>query len=67
VSLHFTTGGTTAHKDRLHKNLLRDMSDKRRIWPPRSPDTSPLDFYLWSVQTNSHILQELNEVLTDAT
>jgi len=50
----FQQDGATAHTTRDSMTLLRTMFDRRVIskngdfdWPPRSPDLTPPDFFLW--------------------
>lgn len=54
--LHYQHDGCPAHYERSVRNHLNAEFDGRWIgrgsptieWPPRSPDLTPLDFYLWS-------------------
>ena len=46
--------GAPAHRSREIRNLLRQKFEDRVVslhndveWPPRSPDLTPLDFFLW--------------------
>ena len=50
----FQQDGATAHTARLTMNLLREMFPGRLVskygdvdWPPRSPDLTAPDFFLW--------------------
>jgi len=50
----FQQDGATAHTARISMNVIRETFAGRLIsrngdipWPPRSPDLSPCDFYLW--------------------
>jgi hypothetical protein len=49
---YFQQSGATTHTARVSLTLLRDMFADRvlskSIWPPRSPDLTPADYYLWS-------------------
>jgi hypothetical protein len=49
--LHFQQDSATAHTARVSMALLHDVfGDRltsRDIWPPRSPDLTPPDVYLW--------------------
>ena len=62
-------------KDFLHRNYSnRSIGQQGAIaWPPRSPDLTPLDFYLWGhmkwlVYTLSSINEEdlVNKIMDDA-
>ena len=53
-SYHFQQDGATSHTARVSMALLREKFPGKLIsrfgeidWPPRSPDLTPLDFYLW--------------------
>lgn len=55
----FQQDGCPAHNTIQVRNFLREQFDERIIslngpisWPPRSPDLSPLDFYLWGHTKN---------------
>ena len=51
----FQQDGAPAHRSRQVKNYLNerfpnrwiDLGSTTQIWPPRSPDLTPLDFFLW--------------------
>ena len=50
----FQQDGATAHTAGAARNWLRDRFGQRLIsrgaehsWPARSPDLTPLDFFLW--------------------
>ncbi|KAG5311381.1 SETMR methyltransferase, partial [Acromyrmex insinuator] len=52
----FQQDGAPAHRSRQVKNYLNERFSNRwiglgstttQIWPPRSPDLTPLDFFLW--------------------
>lgn len=53
----FHQDGAPAHRVRLVKNFLNNRYRNRWIgigspvseWPPRSPDLTPIDFFLWGV------------------
>jgi len=52
----FQQDGAPAHTAVVTKELLRGFFDSRVIshgcdyeWPPRSPDLTPCDFYLWGI------------------
>jgi hypothetical protein len=51
---HFQQDGATSHTARVTMNLLKDLFLNHLIsrngdvqWPPRSPDLSPCNFFLW--------------------
>lgn len=55
-NLWFQQDGAPAHYAEVTRYLLNEMFEGRIIsrgfmneWPPRSPDLTPLDFYLWGV------------------
>lgn len=50
----FQQDGATAHTSRRSMDILRKMFPGRLVslrgdlgWPPRSPDLTPCDFFLW--------------------
>ncbi|KOC61905.1 hypothetical protein WH47_05341 [Habropoda laboriosa] len=52
--MYFQQDGAPPHNSRIVRNYLNDMFKNRwigtygpAIWPPGSPDLSPLDFFLW--------------------
>jgi hypothetical protein len=65
----------TAHIARVSMTLLRDVCGDRIIskdtWPPRSPDITSPDYYLWRAikgavyKDNPHTLLELKEANAD--
>jgi hypothetical protein len=48
---YFMQDGATAHTATYSINVLNEVFDNRlishRLWPARSPDLNPCDFYLW--------------------
>lgn len=68
--------GATCHTARSSMEMLQDFFDGRIIstglWPPRSPDLSSPDFFLWGYlkdivyRSNPHTLQELKTNITNA-
>ena len=48
----FLQDGATSHTSNLVQNFLKETIPRRFItkdkWPPKSPDTNPLDYYFWS-------------------
>ena len=67
--------GATAHTVKSTMQFLRNFFDDRIIsrdlWPRRSPDLSPPDFYLWDFlkdnvsSNNPHTLDELKQNIED--
>jgi hypothetical protein len=65
----FQQDSATAHMAKINFEALREVFTdsiiSRGLWPPRSPDLTPCDFYLWEslkdkvCKTNSHTLEEL--------
>ena len=49
---YFQQDGATSHTAKLVQEWFQDkMADKflnKKMWPPRSPDLNPADFYLWA-------------------
>jgi hypothetical protein len=72
---HFQQDGATAHTAHLSVALLDDVFADRiiskTIWPPRSPDLSPPNFFLWVAMKNSmysnspHTTDELKMAITE--
>ncbi|PNF29530.1 hypothetical protein B7P43_G01911 [Cryptotermes secundus] len=75
----FQQDGATAHTSRRSLAILRELFPGRLLslrgdiaWPPRSPDLSPCDFFLWGhlkAQVYKHrptTLQALKEAITQA-
>jgi hypothetical protein len=51
---YFQQDGITSHTARVTMNLLKDLFPNRPVsrngdvqWPPRSPDLSSCDYFLW--------------------
>ena len=72
----FQQDGATAHTARRSMEMLRELFPGRLVslrgdisWPPRSPDLSPSDFFLWGylkAEVYKHrprTLQELKDVI----
>jgi hypothetical protein len=72
---YFQQDGATAHTAHMSMALLDNVFAERiiskTIWPPRSPDLSPPDFFLWGAMKNSvhsnspHTIDELKMVITE--
>lgn len=78
-SLWFQHDGAPAHRPAAVQRLLTDTFGQRIIgyggsveWPPRSPDLTPLDFFLWGYlkdqvyQTEATNPQDLRRRINDA-
>jgi hypothetical protein len=67
----FQQDSATAHTAHHSKQVIREVFGERVIsdglWPPRSPDLTPCDFYLWGnlkervYQTNPRSLEDLKD------
>lgn len=48
----FVQDGAPAHRSNLCQNFLSERLNRRYVkkedWPPKSPDSNPLDYYFWS-------------------
>jgi hypothetical protein len=68
---YFQLDGTIAHPARVSVTILRGVFGDRIIWPPRSPDLPPTDYYLRGEmkgafhRDNPHILLELVEAIAN--
>jgi hypothetical protein len=53
---------------RDHEAFTEERTVSKGLWPPRSPDLSTCDFYLWGYmkgkvyETNPHTLDELKNI-----
>ena len=53
------------------ERVFHDRIISRDLWPPRSPDMTPCDFYLWGIlknavyKTNPRTLEELKHYIRD--
>ena len=51
--------------------FTEERTTSKGLWPPRSPDLSPCDFYLWGTikekvyENNPHNLDQLKENITN--
>jgi hypothetical protein len=74
----FQQGGATAHTARNSMAVVRGMFPQHAIsrfgdseWPPRSPDLSPCDFFLWGYLKEKvyahrpHTIQELKDYIRE--
>ena len=78
----FQQDGATAHTARMSMELLREHFPERLIslrgdllWPARSPDLAPCDFFLWGYlksivyadrpQTLLHLKDNIRRAITD--
>ena len=67
----FQQDGATAHTSGrsmdLLKEFFRDPIILKDVWPPRSPDLNPPDFYLWRAAKSAvyrdcpHTLDDLQQ------
>lgn len=68
----FQQDGATCHTSerslaRVHELFTAERTVSKDLWPPRSPDLSTCDFYLWGMlkervyQNNPHTIDELKE------
>jgi hypothetical protein len=54
------------------RGFFQDRLISKNLWPPRSPDLSPPDFFLWGhlkeivYQENPHTLEDLRNNITNA-
>ncbi|XP_031333083.1 uncharacterized protein LOC116163333 [Photinus pyralis] len=72
---YFQQDGATAHTARATLQYLEQFYDNRLIskglWPPRSPDLTPLDFFLFPTLKNNvfrnrlHTLDELRAAIIE--
>ena len=57
---------------RVHDMFTEERTISKGLWPPRSPDLSSCDFYLWGTlkqkiyANNPHNLDQLKENITNA-
>ena len=69
---YFQQDGATAHMSMapLH-DVFADRIISKTIWPPRSPDLSPSNFFLWGAMKNSfysnnpHTTDDLKMAITE--
>jgi hypothetical protein len=71
----FIQDGATAHTADYSINVLNEVFEDRLIsrglWPARSPDLNPCDFYLWGnlkdkvYSNNHHTLDELKQSIRE--
>jgi inhibitor of nuclear factor kappa-B kinase subunit alpha len=72
---YFMQDGATAHTATYSINILNKVFEdrliSRRLWPARSPDLNPCDFYLWGnlkdkvYSNNPHTLVELMQSICE--
>jgi hypothetical protein len=72
---YFMQDGATAHTATYSINVLNEVFENRlishRLWPARSPDLNPCDFYLWGnlkdkvYSNNPHTLVELKQSIRE--
>jgi hypothetical protein len=72
---YFRQDGATAHTATYSINVLNEVFEDRLVsrglWPARSPDLNPCDFYLWGnlkdkvCSNNPHTLVELKQSIRE--
>ncbi|GBM18979.1 hypothetical protein AVEN_1596-1 [Araneus ventricosus] len=80
----FQQGGAPPHYGNIVREFLDTTFPQRRIgrgavmaWPPRSPDITPLDFYLWGyvkqhvhserINDINHLKQRITDIIHSVT
>ncbi|GBO12322.1 hypothetical protein AVEN_164676-1 [Araneus ventricosus] len=65
----FQQGGAPPHYDNIVREFLDTTFPQRWIgrgavmaWPPRSPDITPLDFYLWGYVKQHAYSERINDI-----
>ena len=77
MQFFFQQDGATCHTShrsltRVHDMFTEERTTSKRLWPPRSPDLSSCDFYLWGAlkqkacANNPYNLDQLKENITEA-
>jgi transposase len=65
---YFQQDGATAHTADIVQDWLKSKFSKKfvnkKMWPPRSPDLNPCDFYLWG-HLKSVVYNPLPKTLDD--
>jgi hypothetical protein len=76
-SFFFQQDGATCHTSpvslqRVHKVFAEERTVSKNLWPPRSPDLTTCDYFLWRhlkstvYETNPHAIQELKDNISHA-
>ena len=76
MQFFFQQDGATCHTShrsltRVHDMFTEERTISKGLWPPRSPDLSSCDFYLWGTlkqkvyANNPHNLDQLKENITN--
>lgn len=64
---YFQNDNATAHTARETREYLRQVYDNRvigaGIWPPRSPDLTPLDFFMFGFLKNKIYINRMHSVI----
>lgn len=67
MNMYFMHDGAPAHFSRIVRNYLTERFENRWIgrggpvaWPPRSPDLTPLDFFVWGYLKDLVYATEVN-------
>jgi len=68
-NMYFQQDGCPVHSSRLIKNYLYERFSTKWIgrngpteWPPRSPDLTPLDFYVWGRAKDLVYTEEIQNI-----
>jgi hypothetical protein len=72
-SFFFQQDGTTRYTSqvslqRVHEVFSEERTVSKNLWPPRSPDLTTCDYFLWGhlkstvYETNPHTIQELKDI-----
>ena len=68
--MYFQHDGAPPHYSRLVREYLRVSFPNRWLgrlgpvaWPPRSPDLTPLDYYIWASCNSCHSFKLLSHYL----
>jgi hypothetical protein len=76
-SFFFQQDGATCHTCRVSLQRVHDVFSEERtvsknLWPPRSPDLTTCDFFLWGhlkstvYESNPHTIQKLKDNINHA-
>jgi hypothetical protein len=77
-SFFFQQDRATCHTSRVSLQQVHDVFSKegtvsKNLWPPRSPDLTTCDYFLWGhlkitvYESNAHTMQELKDNISHAT
>jgi hypothetical protein len=72
-SFFFQQDGATCHTSRVSlQRVHEERTVSKNLWPPRSPDLTTCDFFLWGhlkstvYKSNPHTIQELKDNISHA-